>query len=114
MKAVFLGTPEIAVKPLEYLCAKNDVEICAIVTQPDRPSGRGHKLTPPPVKVKAEELGINVFQTVSIRKDSDLIEKLKSLNADFFHNSSLRANLESGSNRYPEIRSHQPPCLATA
>ena len=40
MKAVFLGTPEIAVKPLEYLCAKNDVEICAIVTQPDRPSGR--------------------------------------------------------------------------
>ena len=36
MKAVFLGTPEIAVKPLEYLCAKNDVEICAIVTQPDR------------------------------------------------------------------------------
>ena len=84
MKAVFLGTPEIAVKPLEYLCSKNDVEICAIVTQPDRPSGRGHKLTPPPIKVKAEELGINVFQTTSIRKDSDLIEKLKSLNADFF------------------------------
>lgn len=84
MKIVFLGTPDIAVKPFEYLYSKSNVEICAIVTQPDRPSGRGHKLTAPPIKIKAEEFGVKVYQTPSIRKDPSLIEQLKSFNADFF------------------------------
>ena len=84
MKIVFLGTPDIAVKPFEYLYSKSNVEICTVVTQPDRPSGRGHKLTAPPIKIKAEEFGVKVYQTPSIRKDSHLIEQLKLFNADFF------------------------------
>lgn len=84
MKVVFLGTPQIALKPFEFLCLQNDVQMLAVVTQPDRPCGRGHKLTAPPIKQKAQELGVEVFQTVSIKKDTELIEKLKSLDADFF------------------------------
>ncbi len=84
MKVVYLGTPQIAVEPFEFLFGKEDVEIRALVTQPDRPSGRGHKLSPPATKLKAIELGIEVFQTSSIRKDAELIEKLKGLDADFF------------------------------
>lgn len=84
MKIIFLGTPEIAVKPFEFLCSKSDIKMLGIVTQPDRPSGRGHKLMSPPIKLKAQELGVEVFQTLSIRKDEALIEKLKSLDADFF------------------------------
>ena len=82
MKIVFLGTPQIALPSLEYLSKEFDV--CAVVTQPDRPQGRGHKLTPPSVKVCAVSLGIDVFQTQSIRKDVDLIKKLIDLEPDFF------------------------------
>lgn len=84
MKVVFLGTPNIAVPALEYLINSTEIEVLAVVTQPDRPSGRGHKLMAPPVKVLAQEKGVQVFQTESIRKDTILIEKLNSLKADFF------------------------------
>lgn len=79
-----MGTPEIAVKSLEEIQKDNEIEICAVVTQPDRPKGRGNKLTPPPVKVCAEENGIKCFQTERISKDKELIEKLKELKPDFF------------------------------
>ena len=84
MKIVFLGTPQIAVPSLDFLVNSDKIEVLAVVTQPDRPSGRGHKLTPPPVKVLAEEKGIEVFQSESIRKDKELISKLCTLEADFF------------------------------
>lgn len=84
MKIVFLGTPQIAVPSLEYLINSEKIKVLAVVTQPDRPSGRGHKLTLPPVKILAQEKGIEVFQTESIRKDKALIEKLCALGADVF------------------------------
>jgi methionyl-tRNA formyltransferase len=84
MKIVFMGTPQIAVPSLEHLIKSAKVDVLALVTQPDRPSGRGHKLMSPPVKVLAQDNGVEVFQTESIRKDIDLIEKLKSLEPDFF------------------------------
>ena len=56
----------------------------AVVTQPDRPSGRGHKLTPSPIKVFAQENNIPVFQPKSIRKEPEIIESLKALTPDFF------------------------------
>ncbi|MEI8377736.1 MAG: methionyl-tRNA formyltransferase [bacterium] len=84
MKVVFLGTPQIALPSLEYLIKSSAVDVLSVVTQPDRPSGRGHNLTPPPIKLLAQQNGIQVFQTESIRKDKELIEKLRSLNADFF------------------------------
>ncbi len=62
MRVVFLGTPAFAVPALDALAAA-DVEIAAVVTQPDRPRTRSHStLLPPPVKVRAEALGIPVLQ----------------------------------------------------
>ena len=84
IKVVFFGTPQIAVKSLECLYNSKDIELSAVVTQEDKPSGRGHKLTAPPVKQSAEKLGIKVFQTKSIRKDSVLMQKIKEIKPDFF------------------------------
>ena len=56
-------------------------DVVLVVTQPDRPAGRGMKVTPPPVKVAAEELGLPVFQPARIR-DADAVERLKSLAPD--------------------------------
>ena len=49
MKILFMGTPDFAVPCLDILI-KSEYEVCGVVTQPDKPQGRGHKLTPPPVK----------------------------------------------------------------
>lgn len=84
LKVVFLGTPKIACNALDKLFNSEAIEICAVVTQPDKPAGRGHKLTPPPIKVLAQEKGLDVFQPVSIRKDEELIKILKTLEPDFF------------------------------
>lgn len=84
LKIVFLGTPIIACNALKDFINRDDIEVLCVVTQPDKPAGRGHKLTAPPVKTLALENNIEVFQPISIRKDLELIEKLKSLNPDFF------------------------------
>lgn len=79
-----MGTPEIAVKSLEKLNKEDNIEVLAVVTQPDRPKGRGNKLTPPPVKVFATENNIECFQTERISKDVELLAKLKDMKPDFF------------------------------
>ncbi len=84
IRIVFLGTPAFACPALETLAADSRIQIEAVVTQPDRPAGRGHKLTPPPVRVLAEKLGLPLFQTVSIKKDETLKAHLESLKPDFF------------------------------
>ena len=84
IKIVYMATPEIAVKSLEELIKNKEIEVCAVVTQPDRPKGRGNKLTAPPVKVCALENNIKCYQTEKISKDKELIEELKELNPDFF------------------------------
>ena len=57
----------------------DDVEVVAVVTNPDRPAGRGHKLTPPPVKVAALDAGLDVWQP---QKPRELLEDLKALDVD--------------------------------
>lgn len=84
INVIFFATPEIAVKSLEHFINSDKFNVQAVVTQPDRPKGRGHKLTPSPVKVCAEEHNIPVFQPASIRKEFDIQEKLKEFNTDFF------------------------------
>lgn len=84
IRVVFFGTPKIALKSLDYLVKSDKIDVIAVVTQPDRPSGRGHKLLPPPVKQYALEHDIPVFQPHSIRKEFDLQEELKKLEPDFF------------------------------
>lgn len=66
MKLVFMGTPEFAVSFLETL-HRSRHQISLVVTQPDRPKGRGQKLTAPPVKEKALELGLPVAQPASLK-----------------------------------------------
>lgn len=83
IKVVFLATPDIAVKSLRELTQNEDFNVCAVVTQPDRPKGRGNKLTPPPIKVCANENSIVCYQTEKISKDKELIEKLKEIKPDF-------------------------------
>lgn len=66
MRIVFMGTPDFAVNSLKALISAGH-EVAAVVTQPDRPKGRGHKLTPPPVKVTAGEAGLKVLQPEKIK-----------------------------------------------
>ncbi len=81
---VFFGTPDIGLKSLEYLYNSDKFDVLAVVTQPDRPSGRGHKLTPSPIKVFALEHKLPIYQPNSIRKEPEIIEALKKLKPDFF------------------------------
>lgn len=75
-----MGTPEFALPSLEKLIEEN-YDICAVFTKPDKPQGRKRIITPPPVKVFAQEHGLQVFQPekLKIRETYDLI---KSLNPD--------------------------------
>ena len=78
-RAIFFGTPAFAVPCLDALAAVCDVVLC--VTQPDRPSGRGLQLTPPPVKVRATELNIPVIQPTKVRTP-EFAAELRAANAD--------------------------------
>jgi methionyl-tRNA formyltransferase len=66
LRLVFAGTPEFAVPCLEA-CRASGVEVVAVYTQPDRPAGRGRKLTPSPVKQAAQAAGITVEQPESLK-----------------------------------------------
>lgn len=84
IRVVFFGTPKIALKSLEYLYNSDKIEVVGVVTQPDKPAGRGHKLTVPPLKEFAISHNLPVFQPKSIRKEPEIQEELKILNPDFF------------------------------
>lgn len=75
-----MGTPDFAVPTLELLIKSNH-NVMAVFTQTDKPKGRGHKLTPPPVKVLAESHSIPVFQPVTF-KDDDVVDSIKSMSPD--------------------------------
>jgi methionyl-tRNA formyltransferase len=77
MKIIFAGTPDFAVAALRALSSEH--QIVAVFTQPDRKAGRGKKLTAPPVKQVALEIGAPVFQPHSLKDQAELIQ---SLNAD--------------------------------
>ena len=82
MKTVFLGTPEFAAYSLKQLLDAG-VEISAVVTMPDKPAGRGHKMLQSPVKQLAVERGLHLMQPVNL-KDPAFVEELRSINADLF------------------------------
>lgn len=71
MKIIFMGTPEFAVGSLSALIDAN-YNVAAVVTQPDKPKGRGHKMLPPPVKEYAIKKGILVFQPQTLKGDGFL------------------------------------------
>ncbi len=78
MKIIYAGTPQYAVGPLRALHSSGE-DIVAVITAPDKPTGRKAKLTPPPVKTCAEELKIPVLQFDKIRNH---VDEIKSLGAD--------------------------------
>ncbi len=82
MKILYMGTPDFAVLPLKALY-NDGHEIVLVVTQPDKPKGRGHKLTPPPVKEFALSKNMLVYQPESAKTDK-VYEYLKSFDADVF------------------------------
>lgn len=69
LRIIFMGTPDFAAATLQALIDGPD-EVVAVVTQPDRASGRGKKLTPPPTKVLAEAVGIPVLQPTKIKTEN--------------------------------------------
>ncbi len=78
MKILFMGTPDFAVPTLSALYDSGE-EIVGVVTKPDQPKGRGYTLTPPPVKVWAEEHSLPVFQPTSM-KDGEFLRQMAELN----------------------------------
>lgn len=80
MKIVFMGTPEFAVPSLDKL-VREGYEVTAVITQPDKPKGRGNKLTPPPVKEYADRQGIRVLQPSKV-KTADSVTLLKGIGPD--------------------------------
>ncbi len=81
---IYFGTPDIGLPSLEHFYNSDKFEVLAVVTQPDKPSGRGQKLTPSPIKKFAIEHNIKLFQPKTIRKEPDVIKSLAELKPDFF------------------------------
>ncbi len=80
MRIIFMGTPEFAVASLQKLLDDGQ-QVVGVITAPDKPSGRGRKIQPSPVKAYAAEKGLRVLQPTNL-KDPVFIEKLRSLEAD--------------------------------
>jgi len=81
MKAVFMGSGEIALPVLRWLDAAPGVELVGVVTQPDRPAGRGLQVKPGPIKQLATEQGIPMLQPVKVRAP-EALEQIAALQAD--------------------------------
>ena len=81
MKVVFMGTPDFAKASLEAIYNAGH-EILAVVTNPDKPQGRGMKLCASPVKEYAVSKNIPVLQPEKVRKNEEFLSKIKELNPD--------------------------------
>ena len=81
MKIVFMGTPDFALKSLEALY-NTENEIVGVVTNQDKPKGRGMKNVASPVKEFAVEKNLKLFQPIKVRKNEEFINEIKSLNPD--------------------------------
>ncbi len=82
LKVVFCGTPDFSVPSLEMLVNYPCIDIVKVITMPDRPAGRGQKLTPPPVAVFANQSKLELIQTENLNKESDLLNELDNLKID--------------------------------
>lgn len=79
MKIVFMGTPDFAVDTLKA-CIEHH-EVVGVFTQPDKPKGRGNKMTPPPIKILAEQYQIPVYQPIKV-KSGEWVNQIRLLNPD--------------------------------
>jgi len=81
MNIVFMGTPDFAVPSLKRLI--KEYNVTAVLTQPDKPKGRGKKMAYSAVKEEALKHGMPIYQPIKLKEDRDLIETLKELKPDF-------------------------------
>ena len=81
MRIMFMGTPDFAKESLKALCERGTDDVVAVLTQPDKPKGRGYKLTVSPVKEYALEKNIPVFQPLTL-KDEGFMTLLSQINPD--------------------------------
>lgn len=81
MKVLFMGTPDFAKKSLESIY-NNNYDIIGVVTNPDKPKGRGMKMIASDVKEYAVSKGLDIYQPINIRKNEEFINKIKELNPD--------------------------------
>jgi methionyl-tRNA formyltransferase len=79
MRVLFIGTGDIGLPSLDWLCNSTKHEVVGVVTQPDKPVGRKQVLTPPQIKVRALAAGLTVMQPLKIRH---AVEELKAFKAD--------------------------------
>ena len=85
INVLFMGTPDFAEISLEKLYDNREklgINISGVVTNVDKPAGRGHRLVASPVKQFAEEKKLKVFQPIKIRNNEEFIEEIKELNID--------------------------------
>jgi methionyl-tRNA formyltransferase len=80
-RVVFMGSGEIGLPSLRWLATAPQIQLVGVVTQPDKPVGRSQKLTPPPTKELATELGVPVLQPVRVRKP-DALAEIRALSPD--------------------------------
>ena len=81
MNIVFMGTPDFAKESLEAIY-KGGHNILGVVTNPDRPKGRGMKMIPSPVKEFAIEKELNIYQPETVRNNEEFINEIKNLSPD--------------------------------
>ena len=81
IRVLYMGTPDFAVPALCVLSERADIELAGVITQPDKQKGRGYKLLPPPVKEKAMELNVPVYQPETL-KDAAFETLLSQINPD--------------------------------
>ena len=81
MKIIFMGTPDFAKESLEAICNSGN-EVLAVVTNPDKPKGRGMKMIASPVKEFALEKNLKIYQPTKVRNNTEFIEEIKTLNPD--------------------------------
>ncbi|WP_017326656.1 methionyl-tRNA formyltransferase [Synechococcus sp. PCC 7336] len=84
MKVVFFGTPSFALPTLQALIDRPEFDVQAVISQPDRPKGRGKKLQPTPVKALARAHDIPVWQPERLKRSPEMLRALDALNADVF------------------------------
>jgi methionyl-tRNA formyltransferase len=83
LRVVFLGTPEFAVPSLKLLMADTNIEVVAVMTQPDKPLGRGQRLQATPIKEAALKYDLPINQSVKLSKDDHALSWLQNLAPDF-------------------------------
>ena len=76
MKIVFMGTPDFAKESLEAVYNSGN-EVLAVVTNPDKPKGRGMKMIASPVKEFALEKNLKIYQPTKVRNNTEFIEEIK-------------------------------------